>query len=437
MSPRKFLIRTAFALLLVSECALANTWYVDASAAPPGNGTLGSPYASIQYAHDQATTVDFDLLLVAPGTYFENLTLTKRITVRSTGGAESTTLRPLAAGTILRLQGPVDALTSPVFEGFRITGAFGPSDTAAVKSFDGMLYRCIVSGMLGAGQVAFSTEYNGYILDCTIAGNDVGIVQSNIGFTFLVNSILWNRVSDFDPSVGGSNISYCAMGTSVQGMGGIGNFRGDPGLCYAWTGDMHLVAGSPCINAGNPALPNDPDGSRSDIGYHPYDPMYACGPFTRLCPGDGSAAPCPCANSGIPGRGCDNSHSGGGALLFATGATNPDTVVLHVSGELPTALTIFLGGNATLAPGVPYGDGLRCAGGSLKRLYVKTAVGGEANAPTGGDPSISDRSAALGNPIIPGGRRYYQTYYRDGNPSFCPSPQGSTFNASSGVKVAW
>ena len=73
----------------------------------------------------------------------------------------------------------------------------------------------------------------------------------------------------------------------------------------------------------------------------------------------------------------------------------------------------------------------------LKGLYAKSASGGAVDAPTGGDPSITTRSAALHDPILPGQRRYYQTYYRDANLSFCPSPQGNTFNASSGVKVVW
>jgi hypothetical protein len=49
------------------------TWFVDASAVPPGNGTPGSPYASIQYAHDQASTLSGDTLSLAPGTYTDFL----------------------------------------------------------------------------------------------------------------------------------------------------------------------------------------------------------------------------------------------------------------------------------------------------------------------------------------------------------------------------
>ncbi len=155
-----------------------------------------------------------------------------------------------------------------------------------------------------------------------------------------------------------------------------------------------------------------------------------------FCFGDGSAVPCPCANSGAAGHGCENSIGTGGAVLAASGTTSPDTILLTSSGELPSALTVFLQGTTTVGPFV-YGDGLRCTGGALKRLYSKNAVGGVAAAPQGVEPSITARSAAKGDPLYPGFTRRYQTYYRDPNPSFCPSPTGSTFNASNGVSIVW
>jgi len=159
-------------------------------------------------------------------------------------------------------------------------------------------------------------------------------------------------------------------------------------------------------------------------------------PGHAICFGDGSGAACPCANTGLEGRGCQNSAGTGGGVLFATGTADPDTVVLRASGTRASSLSIFLQGNASINP-VLYGDGLRCAGGDLKRLYTKTASGGESFAPGPGDPSISDRSAALGVPIPAVGRRYYQTWYRDGAPGFCPEPQGSSFNVTNAVRILW
>ena len=161
------------------------------------------------------------------------------------------------------------------------------------------------------------------------------------------------------------------------------------------------------------------------------------GAGSLFCFGDGAGGVgCPCGNTGQLGHGCENSRGTGGAQLFAAGVTIPDTVVLHASGELPTALSVFLQGDVSIAP-VTFGDGLRCASGVLKRLYVKNASGGSTSAPQAGDPSITIRSAALGDPIAPGSTRYYQTYYRDPNLAFCPQPHGDSWNVTGGVTIHW
>jgi hypothetical protein len=160
--------------------------------------------------------------------------------------------------------------------------------------------------------------------------------------------------------------------------------------------------------------------------------------LTPYCFGDGTlATACPCANTGGTAHGCQNSATTGGAVLAGCGTTSPDTIMLTSSGELPTVLTIFLQGNANLAAGTVFGDGLRCVNGSLKRLYAKNASGGYVTAPGPGDPSISARSAALGDPIAPGTMRYYQAYYRDPVLTFCASPPGDSWNVSSGITIAW
>jgi Tol biopolymer transport system component len=161
-------------------------------------------------------------------------------------------------------------------------------------------------------------------------------------------------------------------------------------------------------------------------------------PPIAFCFGDGTqATACPCANSGSTWRGCQNSAGTGGAVLTTSGVTNPDTLVLVSMAELPHALSIFLQGDADLSPGVVFGDGVRCVGGTLKRLYSKNAVGGVVSAPGPGDPSISSRSATLGDPIAPGSSRSYQVYYRDPNLAFCPSPMGDAWNVSSANRVVW
>ena len=161
--------------------------------------------------------------------------------------------------------------------------------------------------------------------------------------------------------------------------------------------------------------------------------------FHAYCFGDGTGAPCPCNNSGSPGHGCENSATTGGALLTVTGVASltADTVQFTSSGEKPTALSIVLQGTQSIAP-VVYGDGLRCTGGALKRLYAKSAVGGVVIAPVGADLSVSARSAFLNQPIPLGSTRTYMVYYRDVTPAtFCPTPTGSNFNGTNGMLVAW
>jgi hypothetical protein len=159
---------------------------------------------------------------------------------------------------------------------------------------------------------------------------------------------------------------------------------------------------------------------------------------TALCLGDGTSGSCPCANTGAAGRGCQNSASTGGALLSASGLPSlaADSLQFHGSGLITGMLCIVFQGHAAIPP-LRYGDGLRCAGGSLKRMYLKTALAGAISAPGAGDPSVSARAAALGDPIAGSSMRVYHVYYRDLSASFCPAPQGSDFNSSNALAVPW
>ena len=161
-------------------------------------------------------------------------------------------------------------------------------------------------------------------------------------------------------------------------------------------------------------------------------------PGSPFCFGDTTAVtPCPCGNTGQTGHGCENSASTGGAVLAVAGATTPDVVTLLSTGELPNALSIFLQGNTTLVTPAVFGDGVRCVGGNLKRIGVHNASNGAVSYPQAGDPSITARSAALGDPIAQGSMRWYQTDYRDPNLAFCPNPPGNSWNVTNGIAVTW
>jgi Tol biopolymer transport system component len=164
------------------------------------------------------------------------------------------------------------------------------------------------------------------------------------------------------------------------------------------------------------------------------------GPGTDLCQaGTGAVIACPCSNppANSP-RGCDNSSATGGAQLTSSGAASlaSDSLVFVTNGERPTATSIVLQGNAEVANGIAFGQGVRCVGGGLKRLYAKVASGGSITAPGPGDPSVSARSAALGDPIGAGTSRWYAVCYRDplvlGG---CPAT--STSNITQSQLVNW
>lgn len=173
---------------------------------------------------------------------------------------------------------------------------------------------------------------------------------------------------------------------------------------------------------------------RVEYTYCPSTVNYSC-PF---CFGDNAQPiPCPCSNTGQGGRGCNNSEATGGAILSAAADPNLGTTVLTTGHLLDHATCIFLQGSALLSQPTVFGDGLRCIGGNLLRLYVGHASNGTASAPGVGEPSIMDRSAELGDPFTFGMTRYYQTYYRDSNPTYCPTPQGDTWNISSALYITW
>jgi Tol biopolymer transport system component len=157
--------------------------------------------------------------------------------------------------------------------------------------------------------------------------------------------------------------------------------------------------------------------------------------FAAVCqPGIGGLLACPCANPPAGGdRGCDNSARTGGAMLAAEGGTflSSDSLVFTVRGVLPSALSLLLQGTAPISSGVVYGQGVRCVGGSIRRLYTMSAESSLAHVPdfAAGDAPISARSRAMGDVIRSGEQRWYQVVYRDpvvgGG---CPPPR--TVNAT-------
>ncbi|MFM7280824.1 MAG: hypothetical protein ACKO32_03490, partial [Planctomycetia bacterium] len=226
-------------------------------------------------------------------------------------------------------------------------------------------------------------------------------------------SFMTGLVLDFPGAFAGSNSSSTASDRDVQISDGTNT--------YTASGINNTVA----------------------FGISWYTFTVAGGGITAFCDaGAAGVIACPCGNPpAAAGKGCDNSAATGGASISGSGSANTagDTLVFTTGGQTANGTTIILQGNAIAGggAGVVFGQGVRCVGGTLKRLYVKSPGGtGGVTAPGGADPQVSVISAFLGDPIAAGSTRYYMAYYRD------PIVLGgcaanATFNATNALQVAW
>jgi hypothetical protein len=106
-----------------------------------------------------------------------------------------------------------------------------------------------------------------------------------------------------------------------------------------------------------------------------------------------------------------------------------DTFVLQGS-QMPNSSALYFQGTTQQAAGAGavFGDGLRCAGGTIIRLGTKTNVTGSSQYPEGADVLISVKGG-----LSAGNVRTYQVWYRNAA-AFCTS---ATFNLSNGLEVQW
>ncbi len=219
-------------------------------------------------------------------------------------------------------------------------------------------------------------------------------------------------------TIGYKNWGTVATANDVEfGIGGGNNTIADPPF-----GDPSMqpkVAGY--VASANPALPNAVR-IRGNASPAP----------VAFCFGDGTGIDCAsigagCMN-GSPGNGCANSVNLGGGNLATSGTSGlgaGDTLVLLGSG-MPNSSALYFQGTTQIA--AIFGDGLRCAGGSVIRLGTKMNVAGASQFPDVGDPSVSVRGG-----VMSAGNRSYQVWYRNAA-AFCTP---STFNLTNGMWVTW
>ncbi|MCX6640892.1 MAG: T9SS type A sorting domain-containing protein [bacterium] len=120
------------------------------------------------------------------------------------------------------------------------------------------------------------------VVNCTIAfntsSNGGGIFNYPGGSTLdIKNTILYYNDIGNITGPGWSNVTYTDIG---GGWTGAGNIDENPLFINPGINNYHLLPNSPCIDAGDPESPPDPDGTPADMGAFPFDQSQPQGHLT-------------------------------------------------------------------------------------------------------------------------------------------------------------
>ena len=190
-------------------------------------------FPTIQAAIDAAQ--DGDEVVVAPGTYVENLHVDeKSITVRSSDGPDVTIIRPTGeANPLVRLE---NLLPGALFKGFTLTTKETPvqNDLIRIQGGEVTVSDCILSNSPFHG-IKIETASNATIIDCTFQGLSTqgegkgaaiyvqtGMNTTISGCTFLNNTAIrgGSIYIDENGSVGSQIIDCTFIGNYASAKGG-------------------------------------------------------------------------------------------------------------------------------------------------------------------------------------------------------------------------
>lgn len=146
-------------------------------------------------------------------------------------------------------------------------------DAKGISGFHGEITvrrSTIVNCFVGVSAKSSGPHARVNILNSTVTGITRGIAASykdnaTVGnILFQVTNSIVRSVDAVYTDFGATNFSigYCNLAESWPGLG---NFTADPLFVDAGT-NYRLQSASPCIDAGDPASPLDPDGTRADVG---------------------------------------------------------------------------------------------------------------------------------------------------------------------------
>lgn len=246
-----------FALVCITTASFATIRIVDK------NG--GGQYTTIQAAINAA--LNNDTVLVWPGTYMEQITLSKNILLMGSGYENTIITGSFTGATI--------TMSNGFLQWFTISGL----TSSGVHLSGGTIRNCVVNACSGHG--IYTDSGGGNIFNCVVIDNaNVGI-RAWGGYIYVSNCICKGNVgSEIDGDDGGYgcnphiDLSYTnVFGGANCCNDNLGVINIDPSFISST--DYHIGEGTPCWNTGHPSL-KDPDGTRSDMGYFggPNCPIY-------------------------------------------------------------------------------------------------------------------------------------------------------------------
>jgi len=196
---------------------------------------------------------------------------------------------------------------------------------------------------------------------------------------------------------GSSGVTYSNI---EGGYPGTGNIDMPPGFWAPFGApsgeghDFHLKPGSPCIDAGDPSSPLDPDGSIADIGVFPFDPGWCVEPVT-YCTAKTNSLGC------VPAISAAGSPSlGQGPLLVSA------TQVLNNKNGL-----LFWGVDSLAGP---FQGGIKCVAAPTRRTAIQNSGGNPPPNDCSGTYSFSFDAAYLAlQGLGPGQEVHAQFWSRD------------------------
>jgi len=241
----------------------------------PSTLTVPTDYPNIQAGID--ASVEGDTVLVLDGEFtgegnYDIRITSKGIVLISESGPDNCTINAQGLDRCIVLASYI----GEEINGFTITNGF--ADFSAGVSILGepfLIQNCIFLNNIATvegGAVGTIMGHETVFNNCIFIGNQAplgpGIAVGNWSDVYVYNSIIYDQIS---PGVeGGYYTYYCLWSAELPFIQGSNNIIGDALFVDSDNGNFQLQLASPCINAGSPDYPTDPDGTLKDIGPYYY-----------------------------------------------------------------------------------------------------------------------------------------------------------------------